>query len=540
MPTANKLPVDTSASATQMAEEMFGDGIQIVSASYTGADAASGIYSGGDAVAGDVTPGDTGVILSTGNAHRFTNSKGDANQSSGTSGRMQTQGDEDLEQIAGAKTYDAAVLEAEFVPAGSTLTMQVVFSSEEYLEYVDSGFNDAVGIWVNGHPAELSVGDGDITINNINDTSNENLYVDNPASTAGFNTEMDGFTVTLTLKAPVVPGQTNTIKIAIADGGDAYYDSNLLIAGNSVQTSLVATDDEVEITGGAEEVLDVLSNDVSSQPGTLTITMINGQAVVAGDTVVLTSGEEITLNADGTFTIDSDGAEATKVFSYQVRDSAGHTDTAFVAINTTPCFVAGTLIATPRGAIPVETLQPGELVLTRDNGAQPLRWIGCKTCKASGRDAPVRIQSDALGRHDEIRLSPNHRVLMASARGEVMFGMSETLVKAKHLVNGDTVRRDSHGGDVTYVHLLFDRHEVVCANGLFSESYHPGDQTLGAFDPETRDEVLRLMPDLTEPGFGYGPTARPTLQGFEARMLFSPRGKRFAKKWAAAHRATAR
>lgn len=169
MPTASELPIDTSASADEMAEEMFGTGIEIVSASYSGASAASGIYSNGDTVADAITPSDTGVILSTGRASSVTNSSGDVNSSSGTSGRMGTQGDDDLDEIAGANTYDAAVFEAEFIPDGSTLTMQIVFSSEEYLEYVNSGFNDAVGVWVNGEQAELVVGDGDITINNIND-----------------------------------------------------------------------------------------------------------------------------------------------------------------------------------------------------------------------------------------------------------------------------------------------------------------------------------------------------------------------------------
>ncbi|MEY8840424.1 choice-of-anchor L domain-containing protein, partial [Cribrihabitans sp. XS_ASV171] len=255
MPSAQDLPIDTSASAEAMAAEMFGTGIDIVSASYTGAAAASGIYTDGDAVAPGITPSDSGVILSTGRAGDITNASGDANASSGTSTRFGRAGDSDLDEIAGARTYDAAVFEAEFVPEGSTLTMQVVFSSEEYLEYVGSGFNDAVGVWVNGEKAELTVGDGDITINNINDESNSNLYNDNPASAEAYNTEMDGFTVTLTLKAPVTPGAVNTIKIGIADGGDGHYDSNLLIAGDSVQTALIAQDDSVEITGGNAEVV---------------------------------------------------------------------------------------------------------------------------------------------------------------------------------------------------------------------------------------------------------------------------------------------
>lgn len=519
MPKASELPINTRASANQMAEEMFGNGVKIVSANYTGAKASSGIFSDGDSVAPGVTPSDTGVILSTGRAKDITNSHGEANVRTNTSSSMWRAGDKDLDEMAGTKTYDAAVFEADFVPQGSTLTMQVTFSSEEYLEYVGSGFNDAVGIWVNGTKAELMVGDGDITINNINDETNSNLYVDNPASAEVANTEMDGFTVTLTLKADVKPGEVNSIKIAIADAGDSMYDSNLLIAGDSIQTALIAEGDTVDIGVNSEEDVDVLANDSSVAPGSLTITMINGQSVTAGDTVTLATGEEITLNANGTFTIETDGDEGSNVFSYQVEDSAGNTDTAFVTINTTPCFVAGTLIDTLDGPQMVEDLTPGTQVLTRDHGPQPLRWIGRTTRLAEGPNAPIVFKRGALGDHDTIALSPNHRVLLSSALSEMMFGSSEVLVQAKHLINDRSIRRCADGEPITYVHLLFDQHEVIRGNGMESESYHPGDQSIDAFDSETRDEILSLMPDLDLPDLGYGPSARPSLKGYEVRAL---------------------
>jgi len=234
MAVAEELPIDTSATALEMAQTMFGNGISILSAIYEGATGASGIFTDGDTIAPGVTPSDTGVILSTGNAEAITNSSGDANVSAGTSTDHGLAGDSDLDGISGQQTFDAAVFEATFVPEGSTLTIQITFSSEEYLEYVDSGFNDAVGVFVNGEQATLTVGDGGITIDNINDTNNSNLYVDNPSSAETLNTEMDGMTITLTLKAPVTPGAINTIKIGIADSGDGSYDSNLMIAGEVI------------------------------------------------------------------------------------------------------------------------------------------------------------------------------------------------------------------------------------------------------------------------------------------------------------------
>lgn len=513
---AQELPIDTSADAEEMADAIFGTGVEVVSASYTGAPHASGIYSDGDDVAPDVTPADTGVILSTGKAESITNSSGDVNKSSGTTTVNKTAGDSDLDEIAGATTYDAAVLEATFIPQGETLTMQVTFSSEEYLEYVNSGFNDAVGIFVNGEQAELTVGDGDITINNINDVSNENLYLDNPASGDDFNTEMDGLTVTLTLKAPVVPGEENTIKIAIADGGDAAYDSNLLIAGDSVQCALIAGDDEVTIDGHLAENVDILANDSSSTGSTLSIVQINGVPVQAGDTVTLPSGEKITLNDDGTLSFMGDGDMETNTLSYTVADEDGNTDVGYIKLTTVPCFTAGTRIDTARGPIAVETLRPGDLVQTRDAGFQPVLWVGQSTGIALGAFAPVQIAAGTFGDHGPMEVSPNHRLLITDPGAELLFGTSEVLVRAHHLINDSTIRLRSDGRPVTYVHLLFAQHQILRGNNLWSESYQPGDMTLDAFDAATRDEVLRLVPQTAQAGYT---AARPGLRRFEAALL---------------------
>lgn len=522
MATAEKLNVDTSVNADGMAEAMFGSGIKIISADYTGAAQASGTYSDADSTMPGVAPSDSGVILSTGKAKDITNSDGaDRNDSAGTTTRNWTDGDEDLAGIAGMKTFDAAILEAEFVPQGSTLTMQVTFSSEEYLEYVDSGYNDAVGIWVNGIKAELTVGDGDISIDNINDEDNSNLYLDNARTDDTYNTEMDGLTVTMTLKAQVTPGEVNTIKIGIADAGDNKFDSNLMIAGDSVQSALIAADDSVDLKTDSSETLDVLSNDSTTvTPGTLSITKINGVDVEAGDKVTLPSGDVITLNGDGTLEIETDSDEGTNVFSYEVTDADGNTDVAFVEFeSSSACFVAGTWIDTEIGPRKVEQIAPGDRVLTRDNGAQPVTWVGGSLRRAEGRDAPIHFAAGALGEHGVIELSPQHRVLIREARAELLFGEAEVLVKAKDLVNDTTIRRRADGSPVQYVHILFARHEIVTANGLPSESYHPGDQTLASFDAETRAEILRLAPGADGTGPGIGPAARPSLKAHEARVL---------------------
>ncbi|WP_420861623.1 Hint domain-containing protein [Algirhabdus cladophorae] len=523
MVAASELPIDTGASALEMAQEIFGSGVTIVTAagsapSYNGDSRSSGIYTDGDATSPGVTPGDTGVILSTGRAQDFTNTTGQSNQNTNTSTNTFGQtNNADFNAAVGTNTYDAAFLEVDFIPTGDFMTMQFVFASDEYPEYSNSIYNDAVGVWVNGALVPLSVGDGSTSVGNVNNVDNINLYNDNTQDQ--FNTEMDGFTVTMSLTIPVNSGAVNSIKIGIADVGDSSYDSSLLIAGNSVQTSLIADDDSTTVLINGTNTVDVLGNDIGS--GTLTVTHINGQAVVAGSTVTLASGDSITLNADGTFEVEADSDADTFNFTYQVADTNGNTDTGIVTVDTIPCFVAGTLIATPDGQTPVEDLAEGDLVMTKDEGPQPLRWIGQRTVPAVGDYAPIQIAANTFGRHETLMVSPLHRVLIRDALAELLFGEAEVLVAAKDLINDHSVQRID-GGDVRYVHLLFDKHQVVFSGGLTTESFLPGPQTTNCFEVEVVREICKIFPELDpETGKGYSPAARRTLRHFEARLLAS-------------------
>jgi Hint domain len=509
---AAKLTVETGIDANAMAQAMFGPSIKIVSASYQGDPVSAGLWSGGDKVAGDLTPSDQGVILSTGRAADITNATGEANQSDFmTTDTGGVDNDADMNSVAGVTTYDAAIFSADFVPEGSMLTMQVTFSSEEYQNLSVTGWNDGVGVWVNGTKMQLTVGKGDITVNNINATSNSDLYVNNSADQ--FNTEMNGFTVTLTLRAPVKAGEVNTIKIGIADGGDASYDSNLLIAGHSIQTPVVAVDDSFAMGLGDKTVVNLVGNDAAS--GTLTITKINGQPVKAGDVVTLPNGVEVVVNDDGTVTLVSDyGDKAGETaFDYEVSDAEGNTDTGEAKGSVVPCFVAGTCIATPTGPRAVESLAPGDLVLTLDRGAQPLRWAGSVTAQGSGATAPVLIPAGTFGPHADVRLSPQHRVCLVGWAVEMTTGAPEVLVRARHLVAAGVAECRDRGW-VRYVHLMFDAHEIILANGLWCESYRPGPASLAGHSPAVQREIFTLFPDLArDPLAGHAALARP-----EARL----------------------
>lgn len=517
MATGVELTYDTGATATEMANAIFGDGVTVVSASYTGWSRSSAVYSNGQLAPG-VVPSDTGVILSTGDVRSFTQSSGDPNRSSSTTTDTSGPNNNSLfNDIAGTNTYDAAWLEVSFIPTADTMTMQFVFASEEYPEYLNSQFNDVVGVWINGVQVPITVGTGDTSVNNLGPDTAQNLYVDN--TTDAYNTEMDGFTVTLTLTIPVVPGEVNTIRIGIADVGDAQYDSNLLIAAGSAQTALVARDDAVTVNPTGQRTLDALANDSGPTGATLVITHINGIPVVAGQTVALPSGQQVTLNADGTFTVAGDGGQDLNVFTYTVADGLGHTATGLVTLTSVPCFVAGTRIATPQGQVPVQALIPGDLVLTRDEGPRPLRWIGRRQVPAEGDLAPIHIRAGTFGDHGDLMVSPQHRILIAGARAELLFGEPEVLVAARDLVDGRRITR-RQGGMVEYVHLLFDRHQVVLSEGLPSESFLPGPQIPRMFDRPVIEEICRLFPELDPAtGQGYGPAARRLLRSHEARVL---------------------
>jgi hypothetical protein len=517
-----ELGYNTSASAMQMANTIFGPGVTVVSASYTGDPDSSGIYTNGDSISPDATPGDTGVILSTGRVRDFTTAnRWQSNTSSSTGTNTSgVNNDAGFNSIVGTNTYDAAYLDVNFIPDAATMTMQFTFSSEEYPEYVNSIYNDIVGVWVNGEYVPMEVGNGNASVTNVSHINNINLYNNNTGDQ--FNTEMDGFTVTMTLTMQVIPGIVNSIRIGIADASDSNYDSNLLIAGDSVQTHLVAMADEFSIDVGASRTVNVLQNDISTTGSTITITHINGVPVTAGSTVTLPTGQMVTLNADGTFTIVNDMDPESVTFTYQVVDTNGITDTAFVTINAIPCFVRGARILTPRGEVPVERLAVGDLVCTMDAGAQPIRWIGRRLVPARDRFAPVRIRKGAFGARRDLWVSPQHRMLISESWAELMFGEREVLVAAKDLVNDLSVRIEESDGMVDYIHLMFDSHQVIYAEGLATESFLPGPMTLDSFEAEVLEEICTLFPELDPvTGAGYGPAARLSLKGFEAAALMA-------------------
>lgn len=158
-------------------------------------------------------------------------------------------GDPLLTTLAGASTYDAAILQFDFVPMDNVISFRYVFGSEEYLEYVNSGYNDIFGFFISGanpgggnytnqNIALIPGSSSPVSIDNVNDASYSQYYVNNEAL-GGTTIILDGFTTVLTAQANVVPCTPYHIKLAIADAGDHILDSGVFLEANSFSTDAI-------------------------------------------------------------------------------------------------------------------------------------------------------------------------------------------------------------------------------------------------------------------------------------------------------------
>ncbi len=251
------------------------------------------------------------------------------------------------------------------------------------------------------------------------------------------------------------------------------------------------------------------------EAGSAAITIVGGEGdETAGDTLDFQGlGDPTTL----TFTNTDDAAGS-------LSGSATLTDGSVVNFaeieNIIICFAAGTHVLTPLGERRVETLKAGDLVLTADNGLQPVRWVGKRTVAGYGKLAPVRIAKGALQNERDLLVSPQHRMLLQGWNAQMLFGEHEVLAAATHLLNTDTITREETD-TVTYVHLCFDKHEVIFAEGTPSESFHPGHVGLeGILDP-AREELFRIFPELRCDLNSYGPLSRTILRKHETHALIA-------------------
>ena len=180
------------------------------------------------------------------------------------------------------------------------------------------------------------------------------------------------------------------------------------------------------------------------------------------------------------------------------------------------CFVAGTEVLTPNGPVPVEALNAGDQVITRDNGAQTLVWCGQQMVPGHGRFAPILFRPGHFGVTQDTYVSPQHRVLVTGREAELFFGEPEVLVPAKALLDDRFVLQVPRAR-VTYCHLLFATHQIINSHGFWSESYYPGAQQSADWSQATQAELLELFPQLSSDA--PAALARPCLTVQMGRLL---------------------
>ena len=278
--------LDHGVTAQALAESLVGGGLSVSNVTYTGANAAAGSFNGGVPAIGFPS----GIVLGSGRVQSTVDTPDCArgvegpNTCTGNTTAWATPGDADLTALAGVDTNDAAVLGFDFVPQFPTVQFDYVFSSDEYNEFANTGFNDVFGFFVNGTNC-ATVGDPavPVSVNTINggnplgtDAQHPELFRNN--EDASIDTEMDGLTTVLQCNALVTPNVVNHMKLAIADGSDSSLDSNVFIRAGSLVSGTALSG---SVSGNAQS-----GTSITVPSGT----QVTGSAVLDGVTAATATG----------------------------------------------------------------------------------------------------------------------------------------------------------------------------------------------------------------------------------------------------------
>lgn len=190
---------------------------------------------------------------------------------------------------------------------------------------------------------------------------------------------------------------------------------------------------------------------------------------------------------------------------------------------------ADTLISTPSGEVCLGDLRPDDKVLTRDNGVQEVKWV-CKKAMTGRQllDAshlrPIHFAGGSLGKGlptRDMMVSPNHRMLVGQEQTCLTLGQKQDLAAAKHLVDHNAIQQIDTTG-VQYIQLMFDNHEIVKANGTWTECFQPEDYSMGGLGNSQRNEVFEVFPEIRlvqdrTTQIAAAPTRRKRVAGFSFR-----------------------
>lgn len=191
------------------------------------------------------------------------------------------------------------------------------------------------------------------------------------------------------------------------------------------------------------------------------------------------------------------------------------------------CISAGAHIDTPNGPQLIEDLKPRDLVNTFDNGAQPLRMVHARTLgftqlASNRRHWPVCIQAGALGfgvPQRNLHISQKQRMLYQNEGISRAFPDAAVFVRAKSLAASfEQVYVDNSFTELTYYHLVFDKHETIFAEGAPTESFYPGPEGIANLDADARAELFSIFPNLRYGNESHKPDY-PTVRSWELKTV---------------------
>lgn len=277
-----------------------------------------------------------------------------------------------------------------------------------------------------------------------------------------------------------------------------------------------------------------IQQDSTASDQTLVSDFTYSAGTISAGSWVSSAGQTTLTSADGTSTIKvgyirlESGVDAKELLIIEVisgtfdptavYNSLGANDANGGFAYAVACFSRDTRILTKRGELTVEELNAGDLIVTQDNGVQPVRWVGSQVVCATGELAPVVIKAGVLGNARALRVSPCHRMLITGQKAQLLFGESQVLVAAKHLTGWDGIYVE-RTKNVEYFHIMFESHQIIMAEGAMTESFFPGDVCMNSMAAEAKEEIFTIFPELRISLIGYGGLARRSLKAYEAQLL---------------------
>ena len=333
------------------------------------------------------------------------------------------------------------------------------------------------------------------------------------------------------------------------ESGNALSEGSANILGTYVQPELInvnANDANADGAINDDEIGTVAGEDVTYDAGNGPTTQFidstivyNIRATLGDNSTIDISATVIQLQNGDVFltdfvnngTLDNLNIQNIELLSVLGDNYSGFFANSSVDGTQTVCFVAGTLIVTRDGPVPVEEVAKGTQILTMDNGFQACTGMTFDSqFKPGPKNAPICISQGALGDGlpaRQVRLSPQHRILISSPVAKRMFGTSEVFVRAKDLLCLEGVTQTLPFLPVQYHHIQCKKHEIICAGGVWAESL--------LIAPETQ-RVLKNRQHFDLDQGGMVP-ARQIVQGHRARKLLerhsrncAPRGEPFSPK----------